>query len=161
MFLRVLEYYDGMIAWNFKETAQLALINTEPGILLLTSNRVGTFDEAFKSRIQLALHYDDLTSQQREQIWKNFLARLEHLQEDTNADDIRNHIGELSKYKMNGRQIRNAITTARQLANHKKAKMEFSHLTHVIKVSMKFEKYLEEVNDGVTDNEFMREDGVR
>ncbi|KAI8932326.1 hypothetical protein NX059_010520 [Plenodomus lindquistii] len=40
VFLRVLEYYEG--------------------ILILTSNRVGTFDEAFKSRIQLSLHYDDL-----------------------------------------------------------------------------------------------------
>lgn len=34
-FLRALEYYEG--------------------ILILTTNRVGTFDEAFKSRIQLAL----------------------------------------------------------------------------------------------------------
>ena len=37
VFLRVLEYYEG--------------------ILILTSNRVGTFDEAFKSGIQFALHY--------------------------------------------------------------------------------------------------------
>ncbi|TGO36450.1 hypothetical protein BHYA_0124g00110 [Botrytis hyacinthi] len=36
IFLRALEYHDG--------------------IIILTSNRVGTFDEAFKSRIQLALH---------------------------------------------------------------------------------------------------------
>ncbi|OBT88775.1 hypothetical protein VE02_02394 [Pseudogymnoascus sp. 03VT05] len=48
VFLRVLEYYDG--------------------ILILTSNRVGTFDEAFKSRIQLALHYDSLSYSQRKQI---------------------------------------------------------------------------------------------
>ena len=40
VFLRVLEYYEG--------------------ILILTSNRVGTFDEAFKSRIQLSLHYENL-----------------------------------------------------------------------------------------------------
>ena len=40
VFLRVLEYYDG--------------------ILILTTNRIGTFDEAFKSRIQLALHYPPL-----------------------------------------------------------------------------------------------------
>lgn len=40
VFLRMLEYYDE--------------------ILILTSNRVGTFDEAVKSRIQLALHYDSL-----------------------------------------------------------------------------------------------------
>jgi len=38
VFLRILEYYDG--------------------ILILTSNRVEMFDEAFKSRIQVALHYE-------------------------------------------------------------------------------------------------------
>ncbi|KAI1144801.1 hypothetical protein F4825DRAFT_467828 [Nemania diffusa] len=54
VFLRVLEYYDG--------------------ILILTSNRVGTFDEAFKSRIQLALHYKNLSENQRSQIWSNFLS---------------------------------------------------------------------------------------
>ena len=40
VFLRVLEYHEG--------------------ILILTSNRFGTFDESFKSRIQLALHYEKL-----------------------------------------------------------------------------------------------------
>lgn len=59
VFLRVLEYYDG--------------------ILLLTTNRVGTFDEAFRSRIQLALHYETLNEKQRCQIWNNFIQRLEYL----------------------------------------------------------------------------------
>ena len=38
------------------------------GILILTSNRVGTFDEAFNSRIQLSLHYENLTCSQRRTI---------------------------------------------------------------------------------------------
>ena len=69
VFLRVLEYYDG--------------------ILLLTSNRVGTFDEAFKSRIQLALHYDSLDQNQREQIWTNFINRLEYLEVEVDFVGIR------------------------------------------------------------------------
>ncbi|KAI1061472.1 hypothetical protein LB506_011912 [Fusarium annulatum] len=48
VFLRVLEYYDG--------------------IFILTSNRVGIFDEAFKSRIQLNLRYKNLDRDQRRQI---------------------------------------------------------------------------------------------
>jgi hypothetical protein len=47
VFLRVLEYYDGA---NLRHAnASHALIFLQ-GILILTSNRVGTFDEAFKSR---------------------------------------------------------------------------------------------------------------
>jgi SpoVK/Ycf46/Vps4 family AAA+-type ATPase len=45
VFLRMLEYHEG--------------------IVVLTSNRVGTFDEALKSRVQLALHYENLTRSQR------------------------------------------------------------------------------------------------
>ncbi|KAF4634163.1 hypothetical protein G7Y89_g3947 [Cudoniella acicularis] len=125
VFLRVLEYYDG--------------------ILILTSNRVGTFDEAFKSRIQLALHYENLTRQQRSKIWKNFITSL--AQTDSDAVDTTNlfkHVEELAALELNGREIRNALTTARQLALHKKKKMEFVHLRHVIKVAGKFERYLRE-----------------
>ncbi|THZ50551.1 P-loop containing nucleoside triphosphate hydrolase protein, partial [Aureobasidium pullulans] len=56
IFLRVLEYYEG--------------------ILILTTNRVGTFDEAFKSRIQLAIHYPSLNQEDRMSIWSNFLESM-------------------------------------------------------------------------------------
>ncbi|KAK7697667.1 hypothetical protein SLS64_013297 [Diaporthe eres] len=58
VFLRTLEYYDG--------------------ILILTSNRVGTFDEAFKSRIQVAIHYESLTKKSRRAIWRNQGGRTLH-----------------------------------------------------------------------------------
>jgi hypothetical protein len=141
VFLRVLEYYDG--------------------ILLLTSNRVGTFDEAFKSRIQLALHYDNLDKGQRHQIWANFLNRLENLNVDMDFAEIRGKIGILAGRDMNGRQIRNVITTARQLAKHEKTQVKYDHLVHVMDVSRKFDDYLLEVNDHVTDAERQRDDGVR
>lgn len=97
VFLRVLEYYDG--------------------ILILTSNRVGTFDEAFKSRIQLAVHYNSLTTHQRTKIWENFIERLRELNEEgIDFDDLEDNIEQLAKREMNGREIRNAITTARQYA---------------------------------------------
>jgi AAA+ superfamily predicted ATPase len=127
----------------------------------LTSNRVGTFDEAFKSRIQLALHYDNLDKGQRHQIWANFLNRLENLNVDMDFAEIRGKIGILAGRDMNGRQIRNVITTARQLAKHEKTQVKYDHLVHVMDVSRKFDDYLLEVNDHVTDAERQRDDGVR
>lgn len=98
VFLRVLEYYNG--------------------ILILTSNRVGHFDEAFRSRIQLALHYETLSQTQRHSIWANF---IKHLYDSgtCNMDftDLQLHIDKLSSEEMNGRQIRNAITAAPTLVN--------------------------------------------
>ncbi|KAI9147501.1 AAA family ATPase [Paramyrothecium foliicola] len=170
VFLRVLEYYEG--------------------ILILTSNRVGTFDEAFKSRIQLSLHYEPLTREQRVTIWRNFLKRLKKLEPDSTEakamtaagnndssslssqppppghtssidfEDIQYSIHELAAEEMNGRQIRNTITTARQLAKFKRVPMSSTHLRHVIKVSGRFEKYLEQVH-GNTQEEQVREDGLR
>lgn len=141
VFLRVLEYYDG--------------------ILLLTSNRVGTFDEAFKSRIQLALHYDNLDEEQRAQIWSNFINRLEYLEVEMDFVGIRKKLATLASRDLNGRQIRNIITTARQLAKHEKKQVKYEHLVHVMEVSSKFEDYLLEVKDHVTDAEMQREEGIR
>jgi hypothetical protein len=62
---------------------------------------------------------------------------------------------------MNGLEIRNAVTTARQLALYRKERMNYGHLSHVIKVAQKFEGYLLHVHEGTTDDQIAREDGLR
>ncbi|KAI1145988.1 P-loop containing nucleoside triphosphate hydrolase protein [Nemania diffusa] len=160
VFLRVLAYYDG--------------------ILILTSNRVGTFDEAFRSRIQLTLRYENLSQTQRHKIWENFMQRLETLESPKTAaassssprtrmisgcrfdfQDIRAHIPELAERNLNGREIRNAISTARQLAMYKKEPMSYKHLERVIKETSKFEAYITELNQGFTSDEIRKEKGER
>lgn len=141
VFLRVLEYYSG--------------------ILVLTSNRVGTFDEAFKSRIQLALHYADLGEYERQQIWQNFINRLASLGDDIEISELRDSIPRLAKEEMNGRQIRNAITTARQYAEWKKERLAYKHLEYVIEVSGRFDKYLKDINGGFTQSQLARDEGIR
>ncbi|CAH0051787.1 unnamed protein product [Clonostachys solani] len=141
VFLRELEYHDG--------------------ILILTSNRVGTFDEAFKSRIQLSLHYENLGVSQRRKIWRNFMRRIKSLDSTVNFDDIVDNIDELSSVELNGREIRNAITTARQLAQFKNQPLSYSHLDHVLRVSRQFGRYLKDLRDGLTDDDVKREGGLR
>jgi SpoVK/Ycf46/Vps4 family AAA+-type ATPase len=141
-FLRTLEYYSG--------------------ILILTSNRVGHFDEAFKSRIQLALYYQNLDRGQRRQIWRNFFRRLEDLKETSvNYGDLERHVNDLADHEMNGREIRNAITTARQLAIYRKQPLDFASLHDVIKTSSMFDKYLLELNHGNSGDDIAREYGKR
>ncbi len=142
VFLRVLEYYEG--------------------ILILTTNRVGTFDESFKSRIQLALHYDRLKFKDRCLIWENFFRRLEKFAEvGIDFDDIYRHLKDLARNEMNGRQIRNAITTSRQLAKHQGKDLEFTDLQQVIKVALQFDKHTTDLQGGMNDDERKREDGIR
>jgi len=130
------------------------------GILILTSNRVGTFDEAFKSRIQLALHFDNLDPARRAKIWAKFIDRLEALNEDVDFEDVRAHQEDLARPEMNGRQIRNAVTTARQLARFRKTKLKYSHLKQAVGVSQKFEDYVKKVK-GATDDEIAEEEMLR
>lgn len=152
------------------------------GILILTSNRVGIFDEAFKSRIQLTLRYKTLEEPQRRQIWENFISRLEsfqnsattslvphssrsHLYQDSdlgiNVQEVRSKLPELAQAKLNGREIRNAISTARQLAMFERKLMGYEHLRVVIEESRKFEEYLTELRKGFTPDEIMKDIGER
>lgn len=141
VFLRVIEYFDG--------------------IMILTSNRVATFDEAFKSRIQLALHYQALDENQRRQVWQNFIRNLESVDEPIAIEDIKSHIADLSKYEMNGREIRNIINTARQLARFKGEPLDFEHLRHVEQTSGRFNTYVRNVKDGMSDEQWARELSLR
>ncbi|KAF4967878.1 hypothetical protein FSARC_4645 [Fusarium sarcochroum] len=131
VFLRVLEYYDG--------------------ILILTSNRVGTFDQAFKSRIQLSLHYEKLSREQRVKIWTSFFKRLQDLGEkDVDSSDLYAHVNEFAEHDMNGCEIRNTMTTARQLAQFDSKVFTHEQIQQVVEVAGKFENYLK--NDLYTED---------
>lgn len=144
------------------------------GILILTSNRVGILDEAFKSRIQLNLRYKTLEWDQRLQIWKNFLERLQRLEQEKLRDvgqlapgpdigygikfkEISDEIEVLAKAELNGRQIRNTISTARELATYQREPMGYEHLKTVIKEAEKFDEYLLELNENFTADQIQRD----
>ncbi|KAI8625202.1 hypothetical protein F5Y19DRAFT_489873 [Xylariaceae sp. FL1651] len=106
VFLRVLEYYAG--------------------ILFLTTNRIGDFDEAFASRIHMSLHYPELDELKTKKVFK---LNLDLIQErfdrqgrkityDASSieDFAEQHFREHPYSRWNGRQIRNACQTALALA---------------------------------------------
>jgi hypothetical protein len=140
IFLRMLEYYEG--------------------ILILTSNRIGTFDEAFKSRIQVALHYPTLDMRSRRSIWLNFFEMLEEDEADVDLGGLRSRLEELADFEINGRQIRNVLTTARQLALYKKETLCWEHLEVSIKTVTDFNLYIRRLQ-GHTDEQWAREEKLR
>ncbi|KAK8875224.1 hypothetical protein PGQ11_005738 [Apiospora arundinis] len=94
VFLRMLEYYQG--------------------ILILTTNRVGCFDKAFKSRIHLAIRYPPLSNSSRRALWKSFLRKVS--EETANELDTKGVLEKLATEPLNGRQIKNLVRTASALA---------------------------------------------
>ncbi|KAF4636197.1 hypothetical protein G7Y89_g1892 [Cudoniella acicularis] len=129
-------------------------------ILIMTSNRVGTFDEALRSRINLTLSYPPLDKSLRLKIWEIFILRLDRTGSHTKSKEIRERLPQLAEATMNGRQIRNTISTARQLAMYRREPMGYDHLNAVIEETGKFETYLEE-SRGFTFEEAARMDSFR
>ncbi|KAI2618685.1 P-loop containing nucleoside triphosphate hydrolase protein [Hypomontagnella submonticulosa] len=124
---------------DFKDTDRNALVSIflrtleyYPGILFLTTNRVGVIDEAFKSRIHIALRYPRVKLTATLEIWKGCLDRIERDNEyrDLKIEFDRNELMEFAeehyqKYHKknatwNGRQIRNAFQTAIALGQYER-----------------------------------------
>ncbi|GAW26489.1 putative AAA family ATPase [Rosellinia necatrix] len=86
---------------------------------------------------------------QRIQIWINCISRLETLEETgIDIDDLRDHAEALAKHQMNGRQIRNAIKTARRYAKWEKQRLGYEMKEEIIETSGRFDEYLEKLNGG-------------
>jgi hypothetical protein len=126
IFLRTLEYYSG--------------------ILFMTTNRVATFDDAFKSRIHVPLKYGELPASSRVKVWKNFLEKVEGgIEIDEKGYE------KLAEGKLNGRQIKNVVRTAKSLAAYKKRKLDTAQLQQVMHIQMAFEEELNGVGEGQLD----------
>ncbi|KAM0414538.1 hypothetical protein ACHAPT_013618 [Fusarium lateritium] len=157
----------------------LRVLEYHEDIVILTSNRVDSFDsfdKALKSRIQLVVRYEDLDWNQRLQIWKNFLTRLKRLELERvtsgnegpevlgygiKVDEIKTKVNELANANLNGRQIRDAISRARQLAKYRKEPMTYEHLETAINKAWKFDEYLLELNNTFSADEIQRDKGER
>ena len=104
------------------------------GILFMTTNRIRTFDEAFLSRIHVALHFDELSVPTKMQIWRAFL-RKAGLGEDELQDGL---LQRLAERDINGRQIKNACKTATALAVSRGETMRYEHLEQALNAMEEF-----------------------
>ena len=95
VFLRALEYYQG--------------------ILFLTTNRVGTFDDGFLSRVHVVIHYPDFTPEQRSQIWDIFFNKLEAENKNFRVQyrtvEFAKQSAAMKELEWNGREIRNGMSS--------------------------------------------------
>jgi SpoVK/Ycf46/Vps4 family AAA+-type ATPase len=144
IFLRVLEYYDGN--------------------MILTTNRVQIFDEAFQSRIMISIQYNELTVESRRTIWSNFLkqhdatqtvargrqqklvagaseeeieeAQLQHLKRTLPHEISDSDLDHLAKsLAINGRQIKNVLKTAQLLALRRGEGLNGGHIKLTLNVT--------------------------
>lgn len=180
VFLRVLEYYSG--------------------ILFLTTNRVGALDEAFRSRLHISLYYEPLRRQQTLDIFQVNIDKLKAIEEEKALQfkdketkepvleiDARSILDYAARYfdtnppsvRWNGRQIRNAFQIASSLASYDgwkhslessdvkdavdhgyKTVLNSTHFDTVGEAIAKFDAYMEKAT-GYTPHDAARLTGVR
>ncbi|KAK8097681.1 uncharacterized protein PG998_013167 [Apiospora kogelbergensis] len=144
VFLRAMEYYRG--------------------ILFLTTNRVGHFDDAFISRIHVVLRYDNLTNEDRETIWTQFFEKLKKergkfIEISREAKKYVLKDPEMTSIPWNGREIRNTFQTAVALAEYRfvhreyqedgeKACLDWEDFENVCRMTGAFKGYLQSVHHG-------------
>jgi hypothetical protein len=108
IFLRVLEYYEG--------------------ILFLTTNRIKNIDDAFHSRIHISMQYPSLTAASRRHIWNTFMSKTTGLSDG--------QLDALAQVELNGRQIKNVLKTAQMLARRGNGdgKVDMGHIETILAI---------------------------
>jgi len=122
IFLRLLEYFQG--------------------ILFLTTNRVETFDDAFQSRIHIALRYGELSTKAKKAVFKMFIERVRILEGVATMPFKEEDYNSLARHNLNGRQIKNTVRTAQALAVNKKEPLSMEHIKRVLDVALAFDRDL-------------------
>ncbi|SMR55296.1 unnamed protein product [Zymoseptoria tritici ST99CH_1E4] len=131
------------------------------GMLFLTTNRVGQIDDAFMSRIHVAIGYESLTPEIRRKVWTSFFDKLERERADkiVIGENAKKYVLEdksVQNINLNGREIRNALQTAITMAEHEclaKKKpsgsglvfVEEGHFRRVLRLSEKFHTYITKI----------------
>ncbi|KAJ5744745.1 hypothetical protein N7533_009615 [Penicillium manginii] len=144
------------LARNGLVSAFLRQVEYFKGLLFLTTNRVGQIDDAFISRIHIAIGYEQLNEETRRRVWNGFFQKLRRerkgkIQIDLDAKKwILNTTGET---QLNGRDIRNALQTAITLAEFGRKEdpdydaedltiVNETHFQKVLEMSNRFRNYV-------------------
>jgi hypothetical protein len=131
VFLHQLEYYQG--------------------VLFLTTNRVNTMDTAFQSRILIGIAFPKMTHDIREQVWAQLLA-LNNRDKIIGPKAVEDVKQKLSKYELNGRQIRNVLNVAEGLAfneHGETGKLKYSHIKEAAEAAVEFHRLLDNVRSNM------------
>lgn len=106
------------------------------------------------------MHYPPLDTEGRWEVWNTFLSMLHESGRDLNFRELKSKVDVLARQQLNGREIRNTIRTASQLAMYRQEPMAYSHIEQAIKVVNEFQEYIDKTH-GHTAEEWAQSQGMR
>lgn len=87
------------------------------GLLFLTTNRVGAFDDAFISRVHIQLYYRDFTDSERQRVWQTFIDKLQNDSIDSESGKLYMRVSLPAQDYIEGEQIRAIKWNGREIRN--------------------------------------------
>jgi hypothetical protein len=117
----------------------LRLLEYHQGVMFLTTNRVKNIDNAFYSRISIALRFGEGDDSKRLAIWTN-------LSQAAGVEGL--DLKRLAALELNGRQIKNVIKTARKLSNYRNIALDTALIEKVIERTSNFKQEATEHDAG-------------
>ncbi|GAA5875179.1 hypothetical protein JCM8547_005544 [Rhodosporidiobolus lusitaniae] len=130
IFLRLLEYFSG--------------------VLILTTNNIERFDEAFLSRSAVVLHFPELDKPSRQLLWERFLLKTLPRPSSSGSPSFSSFacpspppsstlshfdLSLLASHALNGREIKHAVQTAQAIALVEGEELGMRHVEEVIRVA--------------------------
>jgi len=99
----------------------------------MTTNLFDSIDIAVESRLHIHLEFVDLSYNHRQKIWGRFLRRTQGLGSDHRLTP--QDVLQLARWKINGRQIKNAFRMALAISRYKKTDITLEALEEIIPMS--------------------------
>lgn len=96
---------------------------------------MGGFDTAMESRVHLTLEYSPPRFEMRRQIWTKCLEAIPPLELPIN---LKEEVYTLIRDNHDGREIFNAVNTARTLARFEEERMQVHHIQAVLQIRRDF-----------------------
>jgi len=118
--------------------------------MFLTTNRIDSFDPAFKSRIHLSMKYPPLCREYRRELWTNFIKSGVSDEVDPSALDA-NFLDEMAEHNFNGRQIRNVVRTAYSLAVAWEEELSDSHILTTLSAMSNYDNVDDKASNSESD----------
>ncbi|KAJ7575648.1 P-loop containing nucleoside triphosphate hydrolase protein [Mycena floridula] len=133
---------------NALVSVALRVLEYHSGVLFLTTNRIKTFNEAFLSRVSIAIKFPELDTAGRFTVWSKFLemagckivsSELKRPHEESEAPVfLRKDLEMLALKGFNGRTIKNLVRTAQALALSCETDLSAEHVMVVVRAQEKF-----------------------
>ena len=137
IFLRQLEYFQGILflTTNRVEVSQRRAFSLQNDD---SDSCPQTFDEAFQSRIHIALRYGALEPKAKKAIFNMFIEKVRSFGKMEVALFTEAELDSLSRKELNGREIKNVVSSAQDLAVSKEEALSMTHIQQVLDVHAKF-----------------------